>query len=198
VYLQAEVARGEGLFDLGDVYAAITEKLIRRHPHVFGDVKVRDAAHVLQNWEMLKQAERAAQGENPAAESALRGVPSSAPALYQAYELGRKAARAGFDWPTADEALAKVREEAQELEDARAGGDPARMAAELGDLFFALAALSRRLGLQPEDALRAANTRFRQRFEAMEARARHEGRSLESLAPEEWLAWWQTAKIETA
>ena len=194
VYLQAEVAHGEGLFHVGDVYAAITQKLIRRHPHVFGDVRVRDAAHVVQNWELLKQAERAAQGENPAAESVLRGIPRSAPALYQAHELSRKAAKVGFDWPDVSGALAKVAEEAREIAEAEGEGDREQVAAELGDLLFALAALARRLGAQPEEALRATNARFRRRFEAMEAWARAAGRSLESLTIEEWDAWWDEAK----
>jgi tetrapyrrole methylase family protein/MazG family protein len=197
VYLQAEVAHGEGLFHVGDVYAAITEKLIRRHPHVFGDAQVRDAAHVLQNWELLKQAERAARGEPPAAESVLHGVPRSAPALYQAYELSRKAAHVGFEWPDVGGALAKVAEEAREVVAAADQGDQEQVTAELGDLLFALAALARRLGAPPEEALRASNARFRQRFAAMEARARDAGHALESLTLDEWDAWWGEAKAST-
>ncbi len=115
VYLQAEVADGEDLFTINDVYQAITEKLIRRHPHVFGTVSVRDAEHVVRNWETLKRKERVDKGENVARESALRGVPKSAPSLYQAYELSKKAAKVGFDWPTTQGALEKVAEEAGEL-----------------------------------------------------------------------------------
>ena len=198
VYLQAEVAHREGLFHVGDVYAAITEKLIRRHPHVFGDVQVRDAEHVLRNWDALKRAERAERGDDLAAESALRGIPKSAPALYQAHELGRKAAKVGFAWPDHDGALAKVAEEARELAQAHATQDHAAMEAELGDLLFALVTLARRLDLHAEDALRAANTRFRRRFETMEQRAQREGRDLSGLTLDEWLAWWQDAKATTA
>ncbi|GAC1448683.1 MAG: nucleoside triphosphate pyrophosphohydrolase [Ktedonobacterales bacterium] len=200
VYLQAEVARGEGLFHVGDVYAAITEKLIRRHPHVFGDIQVRDADHVVQNWEAIKRAERAeraAQGDEPEVESQLHGIPRSAPALFQAYELSRKAARTGFEWPATAGALAKVAEEARELAEAQAEGDRAAMTAELGDLLFAVAVLARRLDLHPEDALRASNTRFRRRFEAMEARARREGRTFDTLSEDEWLMWWAAAKVAT-
>jgi tetrapyrrole methylase family protein/MazG family protein len=201
VYLQAEVAHGEGLFHVGDVYAAITAKLIRRHPHVFGDVTVRDAEHVLQNWEALKRAERAARGEDTAAEGALHGIPRGVPALYEAYELSRRAARSGFDWPDATGALAKVAEEARELAEviagARAGAGDEAAASELGDLLFALAAMAGRLGLEPEDALRAANGRFRRRFEAMEGRAQREGRALDGLTTDEWLARWAAAKDET-
>ncbi|HEX6817736.1 MAG TPA: nucleoside triphosphate pyrophosphohydrolase [Ktedonobacterales bacterium] len=197
VYLQAEIANEEDLFSINDVYGAITEKLIRRHPHVFGAVKVRDAEHVVRNWEMLKQKERAARGENVARESALRGVPKSAPSLYQAYELSKKAAKVGFDWPSMQGALSKVAEEAGELASAVEHGARDEAAAELGDLLFALATLARSLGLQPEDALYAANRRFRARFEAMEQRAQIEKRSLESLTPDEWLAWWDHTKASS-
>jgi tetrapyrrole methylase family protein/MazG family protein len=194
VYLQAEIADEEDLFHLGDVYQAVTEKLIRRHPHVFGEVQVRNAAHVIANWETIKRAERSARGEETAAESVLRGVPKSAPALYQAFELGRKAARAGFDWPSTDGVLEKIAEEARELVEAVDSGAKDQAQAELGDLLFVLARLADHLGLQPEDALHAANRRFTRRFTAMEERARREGRALESLSPEEWLAWWGEAK----
>jgi tetrapyrrole methylase family protein/MazG family protein len=198
VYLQAEIGRGEGLFDLGDVFAAVSSKLIRRHPHVFGEVQVSDSAHVLRNWEAIKRAERVAQGDDVSAESVLRGIPRSAPALYQAHELSRKAAKVGFDWPGADEALAKVREEIDEVEAARSEGDSAQLIAEVGDLLFATGAYARRLGVQPEEALRLANARFRRRFEAMEARARTDGRDLGLLTPDEWLAWWRGGKVATS
>jgi tetrapyrrole methylase family protein/MazG family protein len=198
VYLQAEVAHGEGLFHVGDVFAGIAEKLIRRHPHVFGAVTVRDAEHVIQNWETIKRAERAAAGHDPAAASALDGVPHSAPALHQAHELSRKAAKAGFEWPETAGALAKVAEEAHELAEAQTDGDAAGAAAELGDLLFALAVVARRLGIEPEDALRAANARFRRRFAAMEARARSDSRALDTLTPADWLALWASAKADTA
>src|SRR5690242_15851811 len=194
VYLQAEIADQEDLFHIGDVYQAITEKLIRRHPHVFGEVEVRDAAHVVRNWEVIKQAERAAKGEDVRAESALRGVPKSAPALYQAYELVKKAAKVGFAWPDAAGAAEKVAEEARELTAVRAEGTEDERVAELGDVLFTVAALAWYLRIEPEEALREANGRFRGRFEAMEARARREGRALESVSLDEWLAWWAEAK----
>ena len=196
VYLQAEIADQEDLFHIGDVYQAVTEKLIRRHPHVFGDVAVRDAAHVVRNWEAIKREERAAKGAatDAEAESALHGVPKSAPALYQAHELVKKAAKTGFDWPDAEGALEKVVEEAGELTTALENGDEGERSAELGDLLFAVAALARKLRLNPEDALARANARFRRRFAAMEARAQREGRALASLTPDEWLVWWGEAK----
>src|SRR5262249_11208717 len=194
VYLQAEIADQEDLFHIGDVYQAVAQKLIRRHPHVFGEATVRDAAHVLRNWESIKRDEREARGEDVHSESALRGVPASAPALYQAYELGRKAAALGFEWPSIAGELDKVAEEARELIAAVEHGDTDEQASELGDLLFALAMIGRRLHLNPEDTLRAANQRFRRRFEAMETRAREEGRELETLTLEEWLIWWGEAK----
>jgi tetrapyrrole methylase family protein/MazG family protein len=194
VYLQAQVAHDEDLFHIGDVFEGITEKLIRRHPHVFGEVEARDAAQVLRNWETLKKAERAARGEEVATESALRGIPKSAPALYQAYELSKKAAKAGFEWPTDDGALEKVAEEARELVTAVASGDQEGAQEELGDVLFTLVVVGRRLGLESERALHNANQRFRRRFTLMEERASREGRALETLSIEEWLTWWADAK----
>jgi tetrapyrrole methylase family protein/MazG family protein len=198
VYLQAEVANGEDQFHLGDVLQAISEKLIRRHPHVFGDVVVQNAEHVVRNWETIKLGERAAKGENVARESALRGIPKSAPALYQAFELSKKAAKVGFDWPNTDGALDKIAEEAREVAETLARSDAeAARSAELGDLLFALAAFARRLGINPEEALYAANGRFRQRFVAMEAVAAADSRELGALQLEDWLALWAQAKLET-
>src|SRR5262249_56207548 len=139
---QAEIADQEDLFQLGDVYQAVTEKLIRRHPHVFGDAEVRDSAHVRTNWEAIKRAERAARGEEPDAESVLRGVPASAPALYQAFELGHRAARAGFDWPTTEGVLEKIAEEVRELLAAVAQGTQPEAQAELGGLSVVLRRVS--------------------------------------------------------
>lgn len=194
VYLQAEIGDEEDLFSLADVYTGITTKLIRRHPHVFGEVTVRDAEHVVRNWEAIKRQERADRGESPQVESALRGVPRSAPALYQAYELGRKADKVGFRWHETEGVLAKVAEEARELVEATAHGDTHEIEHELGDLFFTLTRLADRLHLQPEDALMRANARFRRRFEAMEEQARERGRELTAATSEEWLAWWAEAK----
>ncbi|HEX6816899.1 MAG TPA: nucleoside triphosphate pyrophosphohydrolase, partial [Ktedonobacterales bacterium] len=194
VYLQAEIADQEDLFHLGDVYQAITEKLIRRHPHVFGDVAVRDAEHVVRNWETIKRAEREANGEDVTSESRLRGVPKSAPALYQARELTHKAAKSGFKWPDRSGAFDKVSEELAELRAAVQSGDPAEKEEELGDLLLILARLADEIGVQPEDALHRANQKFRRRFEVMEARAQRENRALETLSFAEWDAYWQEAK----
>ena len=201
VYLQAEVANQEDSFHLGDVYQLISEKLIRRHPHVFGDVEVSGAEHVVRNWEVIKREERKARGEEVAAESALRGIPRSAPALYQARELSKKAGKVGFRFRDTAEALAKVAEEARELAEAveadRASGGAtptAEQQAELGDVLFALATLAHGLDIEPEVALEQANTRFRRRFERMEALARERGITLGTLQPDEWLTLWADAK----
>ncbi len=206
VYLHAEVANEQDAFQLGDVFQLISEKLIRRHPHVFGDVAVRDAEHVVRNWEIIKRQERAERGEEVAQESALRGIPRSAPALYQAYELSKKAAKVGFRFRTNDHTLAKVVEEARELTEAmsaraensalapNADGPGDEEQAEMGDLLFALAALAQRLGIHPENALEAANRRFRRRFETMEELARGRGLALEALDMDAWLKLWGEAR----
>jgi tetrapyrrole methylase family protein/MazG family protein len=191
VYLQAEIADQEDLFHIGDVYQAISEKLIRRHPHVFGEISVRDAAQVARNWEAIKREERAAKGEDVETESILLGVPRGAPALFQAHELGRKAAKVGFDWISTEDALSKVAEEARELTVAT---DLEEQRLELGDLLLALATLARHLKIEPEGALRQANERFRHRFFALEERARREGRDLVTLDQKDWLRWWRQAK----
>jgi tetrapyrrole methylase family protein/MazG family protein len=198
VYLQAEIADEEDLFHIGDVYQAITEKLIRRHPHVFGDVIVRDAEHVLRNWEAIKRAERAEKGSVAESESVLRGVPKSAPALYQAFELGKKAAKVGFNWPDLAGVLAKLDEELGELREAIAAGTQDQQAGELGDVLFVLARLAAHLGLNPEDVLHRANQTFRRRFEAMEGQARHDERALDTLTLNEWRAYWRQAKATQA
>ena len=195
VYLQAEIGDEEDLFSLADVYQAITDKLIRRHPHVFGDVQVKDAAQVLRNWEAIKRDERANRGEAVEQESSLRKAPTSAPALTQAYELGRLAAKSGFTWPDVTGALEKLAEEARELAEAKEEGQSdERRAEELGDVLFVLARLADMLGVQPEDALQRANRRFRRRFAAMEVHARRENRALDTLSPDEWLTLWAEAK----
>lgn len=199
VYLQAEVANQEDSFHLGDVLQSISEKLIRRHPHVFGDVHVRDAEHVVRNWEVIKREERVSRGEAVEQESALRGIPKSAPALYQAYELSKKAGKVGFRYRETSHALESVVEEARELaEEVQAGGSSsAAQQAELGDLLFALAAFAQRLDLRPEDALAQANNRFRRRFETMERLASGRGLALDSLDEAAWLSLWAEAKTST-
>jgi len=189
VYLHAEIAREANEFTLEDVFEHIARKLIRRHPHVFGDVQVRDADHVLRNWEIIKRAERQAKGEDVASESVLRPIPRHVPALAHAYELQRQAAKAGFDWPNERRVLAKIQEELTELT-----ATDAEQEEELGDLLFALAGLARWRQIDPEDALRAASRKFQRRFQTMEQLCRARGQRLDELTAEQWHMLWREAK----
>jgi tetrapyrrole methylase family protein/MazG family protein len=196
VYLHAEVGRQEGLFTLGDVLEEVNAKLIRRHPHVFGDVEVRDAEHVLRNWEEIKRREWLESGEDTKIESLLRGIPNHMPALAYAQELQKKAVKTGFEWPQVEDILAKVTEEAREVGAAIESGETDHQAEELGDLFFSLVGLARRLHVDAEETLRAANKKFERRFAAMEERVRQQGRAFESLAREELIALWREVKLD--
>ncbi|MGH2572080.1 MAG: nucleoside triphosphate pyrophosphohydrolase [Actinomycetota bacterium] len=179
VVFHAEMGRQSGTFDIDDVAEAIVSKLVRRHPHVFGDVRVDSAAQVLVNWEHIKEEEK---GEHAVDEE----IPATLPALGRAAKVQRRAAGAGFDWRTREGALGKVHEELQELEEA----PPDQAEHEVGDLLFAVAALARRLDVDPETALRKAVRRFSERFEAMKALAREEGVMLKDLSEHELLARW--------
>jgi tetrapyrrole methylase family protein/MazG family protein len=189
VVFHAQIADEEGRFNLGDVCAGINHKLIRRHPHVFGDLKEQDAAAVLRNWEQLKREERAQkdQGER----SMLDGVPSSMPALSYAQQVQDRAARVGFDWPDVEGVLEKVAEEAREL---AAAPDDAARGEELGDLLFVLVRLASWLKLDAEEALRAANRKFKGRFAAMERAARSQGRALDQYDAPGLDRLWTAAK----
>ena len=184
VLMQAEIAAEAGDFTLGDVADAVREKLVRRHPHVFGSTVVSGADEVVRNWEALK-------AEEYGRESALDGVQRSLPALQWAWSLQRRAANVGFDWPDVDGALDKVGEEVEELREA-----PTVEAreAEFGDLLFTLVNVARKLGMNPEDALRGATGRFEARFRMMEQKALAEGRSLKDLALDELDQYWEAAK----
>lgn len=188
----AEVTREEGSFDIYDAITAIHEKLVRRHPHVFGDVEANDAEQVLVNWEKLKNEERKAEDK-----SLLAGVPQSLPALLKASRLTEKAARVGFDWRRADDVFAKMEEETAEVHEAIASGDPARIHDEIGDLLFTIANLARKLDVNPEEALQSTNRKFTQRFETMESEARGAERNLDSYSLEELDAMWDRAKRAT-
>jgi MazG family protein len=184
VLMQAEIAEQAGEFSLGEVADSVREKLIRRHPHVFGDLKVSGADEVVRNWEALKAIEYGR-------ESAMDGVQRSLPALQWAWSLQRRAANVGFDWPDVEGALEKIREELDELRDA-----PTVEAreAEFGDLLFTMVNVARKLGINPEDALRAATGRFQARFRMMEQSARADGRALKDLPIEDLDQYWEAAK----
>jgi MazG family protein len=188
--LIARIGEDEGRFDLSVVARNVCDKLVRRHPHVFGDVEVSGAAHALANWEMIKQNERKSK---PGDASSLAGVPRALPALQRAQRLAQKAISAGFRWTDEGGAFGKLAEELGELErelgaDER---DAARLESELGDVLFAGAILGQYLGLDAEKALRGASTRFEHRFRAMEASA---GGPLRGRSLEELLSLWKAAK----
>lgn len=191
IVLQAQIAFEGGEFRLSDVLGDLQAKIVRRHPHVFGDAKVSSADEVLHRWEELKQAER------PAGSSAgrLDGVSADLPALSHAFEIQDRAARVGFDWPLVDGVLAKISEEIDEL---RSAEDAAARERELGDLLFSLVNLSRWLAIDPESSLRLANARFRSRFAAMEEQVHAAGRRLGDLRQEEWETLWEQAKAQAA
>src|SRR5438105_7813505 len=181
----AELTREEGSFDIYDSVTAIHEKLVRRHPHVFGDVEARDAEQVLVNWEKLKNEERKAENK-----SVLAGVPRSLPALLKAARLTEKAARVGFDWRRTEDVFSKIEEEIGELREAISSGDEANVHDEVGDLLFTIANIARKLNVNAEEALQSTNRKFRRRFESMESSVREGGRNHDQLSLEQMDALW--------
>ncbi|MBL8729603.1 MAG: nucleoside triphosphate pyrophosphohydrolase [Planctomycetes bacterium] len=186
VAMISRIAHERGAFDVDAVAAAAAAKLVRRHPHVFGDQQVDGAEQAYRNWERAKRSEQV-----DGTRGVLAGVPVALPALLRAFRIGEKAARAGFDWPDRDGPRGKVDEEVAELDAAIAVGDAAAIAGELGDVLFSLCNLARHLGINPEVALAATTDKFQRRFAAVEAEFGHElaGRSLAELD-----AAWNRAK----
>jgi len=195
VVFQSQLAAEAGRFTIADVARAIADKLVRRHPHVFGEVQVRDAEEVVRNWRRIKAEERRAAGGDG---DLFAGVPKALPALVRAEQLGEKAGHVGLDWCDASGVLAKVREEEDELRAAVAAGDRAAVERELGDLLLALVSLGRHLGVSAEMALRAANDRFVARVRQVEVAAHARGASLSELSAEELDRLWQAAKAGAA
>jgi len=181
-------------FALADVANAISDKIERRHPHVFGEAAVKGATQVLENWAKLKAKERKEKHGHHG--SVLDGVPSQAPALQRAERLTEKASRIGFDWPTLAGPRGKVDEELRELDEAIASGDKAAIEHELGDVLFALANVARHLNVPPEDALRLANKRFTARFQAVERKLEAQGVPFGEATLEQMDALWDEAKAE--
>lgn len=196
VVFHAQMASEAGAFAFGDVVRAISEKMIRRHPHVFGDEEARTAGAVKGRWEDIKAEERASKGK-PVQTSLLDDVPLALPALARAVKLQARAARVGFDWPGTAEVLDKLNEEMLELShEVAKGGDHDRLEDELGDLLFVYANLARHLKVDPEAALRRANAKFRRRFGYIEEKLAAEGRKPEQSNLEEMDALWNAAKRE--
>jgi MazG family protein len=190
IVFQAELRHAEGAFGIDDVVRGIVAKLVRRHPHVFGEAQAKTSAAVLANWAKLKAVEKAKKGRK----GALDGIPRSAPALVRATRAGEKAGAVGFDWPDAAGVRDKVNEELAEMDHACHAGDRAQMMHELGDTLFALTNLARKLGLDAENALREATDRFARRFGHMEETLYAVGRTVASATPEELERLWQAAK----
>jgi len=193
IVFHAEIARERGEFSMGELLEALVAKMIRRHPHVFGDRRVETAAQALAQWEAVKERERADEGR-----SVLAGIPRAMPALLRAQQVQRRAARVGFDWPDAAAALEKVSEELDEVTQAVREDEAGAREQEVGDLLFAVVNVARLAGVDPERALHLAIDRFGRRFEAMEATARAAGQTLGALSLADLERLWVEAKSREA
>ena len=201
IVFHSQIASEEGRFTAADVIREIHDKMIRRHPHVFGETRAKDAKEVLRNWEQIKAEERrASKGKSAGGEdereapSLLDGVSKALPATLEGFQLTRKASRMGFDWDKADGVIDKMREETAELEIALNDKDQQKIEEEMGDFLFAAVNLARFVHVDPEIALKKANAKFSRRFRAMEARARESGREFKDLPREEMEALWDATK----
>ncbi|NLE84407.1 MAG: nucleoside triphosphate pyrophosphohydrolase [Chloroflexi bacterium] len=191
IVLHAQIATENQDFNMTDVIADVSEKIVRRHPHVFGGQDVESVDGVLHNWEQIKAEERKSKGEER--KSMLDGIPTALPALTQADQIQQRAQRVGFDWKTIDPVIAKIHEELQELKEA---DTPERKQSEAGDVLFAVVNLLRWLEIDPEMALRETNVRFRERFGYIESAAARQGKQVEDLSFEEMDALWEEAKTK--
>ena len=192
VVFQCAIREEEGLFTLDDVARSLAEKLVRRHPHVFGDAVVDSSGQVLRNWEAIKQTEK---GKKPD-RSAIDGVPAALPALLKAQRVQSKASRVGFDWDDATGATEKIAEELQELREAAETGDRQKLSEEVGDLLFSVVNYCRFLDVDAESALEGTNRKFSRRFREVERRVREQGRALKDCTLAEMDAIWDEVKKE--
>jgi len=193
VVFHSDIAREAGRFDIAEVLDRVSDKMVRRHPHVFGDASASDSKQVLRNWEAIKQEERS-EGGSAEPPALLDGVSRAHPAVLEAYQLSTKASRVGFDWPDGRSVLEKLQEEIDELNRAALDGDKRETEQELGDVLFSAINAARVLGVDPESALKAANRKFRRRFGHVETQLRASGRDLADAALEEMEALWTEAK----
>ncbi len=202
IVFHSQIAKEEGRFEVSDVIREVHDKMVRRHPHVFGEKRAKDSAEVLKNWEQLKKEERAAvakkkpAGEEKKAKTAslLDGVSKALPAALQGFQLTRRAARIGFDWDNVDGVFDKLKEEGGELRQALSARDSVRTEEEMGDLLFAVVNLARYLHIDPEIALKKANAKFSARFRQMEALAAKSGRALADVPRPQMEEFWESAK----
>jgi tetrapyrrole methylase family protein / MazG family protein len=200
VVFHSQIARERGEFDLAAVIDRSHEKMVRRHPHIFGDADLKTSEDVLKNWEDIKAAEKGiASSARPDSErSLLDGIPSKLPALHQAYQMTAKASRVGFDWPQLEDVLAKLNEETSELLEARAEQNSKRVSEEVGDLLFVAVNIARFVGVDPETALRNSNRKFERRFRYVESAIKQQGRELKNASLAEMDALWNEAKKQEA
>jgi MazG family protein len=203
IVFHSQIAQEEGRFTVAEVIREIHDKMIRRHPHVFGETRAKDSAEVLRNWEQIKAEERRSGDEKGDAKighgvsketSLLDGVSRALPATLEGFQLTRKASRIGFDWEDASGVFEKMQEETEELRRALKEQDQLKMEEELGDLLFAAVNLSRFLKVDPEIALKKANAKFSRRFRTMERLARKSGREFKDLPRQEMEKFWDAAK----
>lgn len=192
IVFHARIAEENGEFDMQGVIDGIYDKIVHRHPHVFGDVKVSGSDEVLVNWDRIKKEEKAKKGKKRA--SILDGIPPKMPALHEAHQIGVRAARAGFDWEDAGGVIRKIREELDELERSLTAENPAAVKEEIGDLLFAVVNLCRFLSVDPETALKTTNQKFRQRFGFVEQKVRDAGKTVEGCDLDELERYWQESK----
>lgn len=190
ILLNSQIAQDEGRFNICGVIKKINEKLLRRHPHVFGEVQVRDAQEVLKNWEMIKRQEYS----NRDRESLVDGVPSHLPALMMARKVQAKASRVGFDWEKSEDVLKKVEEEMEELKESIDAAQPEGIEEEIGDILFSIVNLSRFLNVDPEDALRKTTAKFIRRFKQMESEIAAKGKSITDYNLTELDKFWDAIK----
>ena len=199
VVFHATIGKERGEFNIEDVAGGVAQKLILRHPHVFGDAKLESAGDVLDNWDTLKANERKASGkEEKARESILDEVPVHFPALLEGLKITKKAAKVGFDWENTDQIFEKLAEEVAELKEAIDTRDEGEVGEEIGDLLFVVVNLARKLDIEPETALKKTNRKFRSRFRFIEEELRNKGKSLEGSSLEEMDSLWNQAKTRSA
>lgn len=192
IIFHSQMASEKKNFTIDDVINGITAKLIRRHPHVFGDVKVENAGEVVKNWDEIKAGEK----KKHKGESYLDSVPKALPPLLQAYQLTKKASKQGFDWEKTDDVIEKIDEEINEIKEAHSRKNSNEIRNEIGDLFFALVNLCRFLKVQPEEALRQANEKFRKRFKIMEKKIQLKKKNMADMTLKELDRLWDEAKKE--
>ncbi len=199
VVFYSRLAEEERRFNIDDVIERVHAKLVRRHPHVFGNVRARTPDEALKSWLKVKERERQSDTEEKASGSLLGGIPTTLPSTLEAYELGVRASEVGFDWTKLEDLLDKIREELDELRrelSCDAASDKRRIEEEVGDLLFSVANLARSIGSDPESCLRRANQKFKQRFQSAEREAARLGKKLGDCTPQELDSLWETAKTQ--